>query len=153
MGKDILIIYAILGAYGYYRFLIILLSLRKLKSNSNNLKKNLFNKACCMDLLIGLITICILLKYFTIDEREPVFIIMLFSISLILSGLRIIFNIFPKKVVYRKIYNYVANSYIIISAWMIGEVLNNYNILMAFELSTGFFLLTFFTIYYINYLH
>ncbi|WDC83425.1 hypothetical protein PL321_11820 [Caloramator sp. mosi_1] len=121
MRKEILIIFAILGLYGYYRFLTVLLKLRKLKTNSNNFQNNLFNKVCFMDLLIGFITIFVSLKYFNINEREYVFIMFLFSISLILRGLRNILNISQRKVFYRKIFNYIANSYIIISVWMIGK--------------------------------
>ncbi|GAB6116881.1 hypothetical protein JCM16816_04780 [Thermoanaerobacter brockii subsp. lactiethylicus] len=144
MPNEILF-YILFGTYGYVRFTsIIWKGKRAVKNNIINTNSPKIEISDFLDFVIGLISIVVALVYL-INSHNNFLIILFYGISLILKSLRRPLKIAQKSIAYRKIFNYAANLYIIISIWMLGFILESFKVSMAY----GWVIILYFGTYFL----
>ncbi len=141
-----MLIYLFIGVYGYIRFAQMLWSGKK---TLYEFKKEQKRKITYNDLIVGLFSLnsFIILKTKEVQNNILVFIPFLFGTSLILKSFRNYWNISSWNVIKRKLFNYIANSYILLSIISLTVVAELLKIPAAIYLVLGLYFGTFFLIW------
>ncbi len=125
MMKYYIYIYFILGFYGYLRFAYMILRGKSIIKKTFYYTDSNRDKLWIVDIIIGVSALLISFTYIAHKNFNKYLLTigMLYGLVLIIRGLKSLFIRNPNNFILRKLSNYVANSYIIFSIWLLSAVI------------------------------
>ncbi|ADQ07512.1 conserved hypothetical protein [Caldicellulosiruptor hydrothermalis 108] len=125
MMKYYIYIYFILGFYGYLRFAYMILRGKSIIKKAFYYTNSNRDKLWIVDIIIGVSALLISFTYIAHKNFNKYLLTigMLYGLVLIIRGLKSLFIRNPNNFILRKLSNYVANSYIIFSIWLLSAVI------------------------------
>ncbi|WPX09670.1 hypothetical protein [Anaerocellum danielii] len=113
-----------LGFYGYFKFAYTIWKGKNIIKNVGRNVDSSIDKLRLIDIITGIMALLVSFIYKVQNFNDSLFVIItLYGVVLIIKGLKGFSKGLQKNIVCRKVYNYIANSYIIFSIWLLSSVI------------------------------